>query len=62
MKQIHTTNVSPILFISNKKINRYSQHDGRHDKHTYRLLDIKFQNETYMIHIFLGIFSDIEIF
>ena len=58
----HTTNVSPILFISTKTINRYSQHEGRHDEHTYCLLDLKFQNETYMIHIFICIFLDIKIF
>ena len=60
MKQIHTTNFPLILFISTKTINRYSQHEGGHDKHTYRLLDIKFQNETYMIHIFICIFLNIK--
>ena len=60
MKQINTTNFALILFISTKTINKYSQHEGRHDKHTYRLLDVKFQNETYMIHIFICIFLNIK--
>ena len=42
MKQRHTTYVSTMLFISIKTIDRHSQHEERHDKHTYHLLDIKF--------------------
>ena len=51
----------PYYSFPHKTINRYSQHEGRHDKHTYRLLDIKFQNEIYIIHIYICIFSDIKI-
>ena len=59
MKQMHTTYVSTLLFISIKTIDRNLQYeeDIKKKKHTYDMLDIKFCKETYKIHIYICIFS-----
>ena len=58
MKQMHTTYVSTMLFISIKTIDRNLQYEEDIKiKHTYDMLDIKFCKETYKIHIYICIFS-----
>ena len=60
MKQMHTTYVSTMLFISKKTIDKHLQHQERHYQkniYTYDMLDIKFYKKTYIIHIYIYIFS-----
>ena len=57
MKQMHTTYVYTMLFISIKTIDRHLQYEEGIKKHNYNMLDIKFYKEAYIIHIYICIFS-----